>query len=98
MVKQLSLKQAALALAAVAAAVGGSGVVSAQGIDSLESKLYPNYVTDDMLLNADKDASNWLLYGRDYHTTRYSPLKQINKDNVKKLHPVWNLSFGVLEG
>ena len=32
------------------------GHVSAQGLDSAESKLYPNYVTDDMLLNADKDA------------------------------------------
>ena len=55
MVKQLSLKQAALSLAA-AAALGASGYVSAQGLDTLESKLYPNYVTDDMLLNADKDA------------------------------------------
>ena len=97
MVKQLSLKQAALSLAA-AAALGASGHVSAQGVDSAGSKLYPNYVTDDMLLNADKDASNWLHYGRDYQTTRYSPLKQVNKDNVKKLRPVWNLSFGVLEG
>ena len=97
MVKQLSLKQAALSLAAFAA-LGTSGYVSAQGLDSAESKLYPNYVTDDMLLNADKDASNWLLYGRDYQTTRYSPLKQVNKDTVGKLKPVWNLSFGVLEG
>ena len=56
-----------------------------QGVDTLESKLYPNYVTDDMLLNADKDAQNWLHYGRDYQTTRYSPLTQVNQDNVKKL-------------
>src|ERR1700674_3770281 len=98
MVKQsLHLKRAAVSVAAIAA-FGASGVVSAQGVDSLESKLYPNYVTDDMLLNADKDASNWLHYGRDYQTTRYSPLKQVNKDNVKKLRAVWNLSFGILEG
>ena len=97
MVKQLSLKKAALSLAATAA-LGASGYVGAQGVDSLESKLYPNYVTDDMLLNADKDASNWLLYGRDYQTTRYSPLKQVNRENIGKLRPVWNLSFGVLEG
>ena len=97
MVKQRSLKMAALSLAA-AAALSGSVYVSAQGLDSAESKLYPNYVTDDMLLNADKDASNWLLYGRDYQTTRYSPLREVNRDNVKKLRAVWNLSFGVLEG
>ena len=98
MVKQSShFKRAAVSLAAIAA-FGASGVVSAQGVDVLESKLYPNYVTDDMLLNADKDAQNWLHYGRDYQTTRYSPLTQINRDNVKKLRPAWNLSFGVLEG
>ncbi|HET9269472.1 MAG TPA: PQQ-binding-like beta-propeller repeat protein, partial [Vicinamibacterales bacterium] len=97
MVKQLSLKKAALAVAA-AAALGASAQVSAQGVDTLESKLYPNYVTDDMLLNADKDHSNWLHYGKDYQSTRYSALKQVNKDNVKRLRPVWNLSFGVLEG
>ena len=97
MVKQLSLKKAALSLAA-AAAMGAAGYVCAQGVDTLESKQYPNYVTDDMLLNADKDANNWLLYGRDYQTTRYSPLREVNRENVKRLRPVWNLSFGVLEG
>ena len=98
MVKQsLHFKRAAVSLAAIAA-FGASGVVSAQGLDSAESKLFANYVTDDMLLNADKDAQNWLLYGRDYQTTRYSPLTQVNRENVKKLTPVWNLSFGVLEG
>jgi alcohol dehydrogenase (cytochrome c) len=97
MVKQLSLKQAALTVAA-AAAFGTSVHVMAQGVDTLESKLYPRYVTDDMLLNADKDHSNWLHYGKDYESTRYSGLKQVNKDNVKNLKAVWNLSFGVLEG
>lgn len=97
MVKQLSLKNAALAMAA-AAAFGASAQVFAQGVDTLESKLYPRYVTDDMLLNADKDTQNWLHYGKDYESTRYSAAKQINKDNIKNLKPVWNLSFGVLEG
>jgi len=94
---KLSLKNAALAVAA-AAAFGASAQVFAQGVDTLESKLHPRYVTDDMLLNADKDTQNWLHYGKDYQTTRYSAAKQINKDNVKNLKPVWNLSFGVLEG
>jgi len=94
---KLSLKNAALTVAA-AAAFGASAQVFAQGVDTLESKLYPRYVTDDMLLNADKDTQNWLHYGKDYQTTRYSAASQINKDNVKNLKPVWNLSFGVLEG
>ncbi len=98
MVKQSShFKRAAVSLAALAA-FGASGVVSAVGVDVLEARLHPNYVTDDMLLNADKDAQNWLHYGKDYQTTRYSQLSQVNRDNVKKLKPVWNLTFGVLEG
>lgn len=87
-------KRAAI-VAALAVASSGAW---AQGLDSAESKLFANYVTDDMLLNADKDAQNWLLYGRDYQTTRYSPLTQVNQGNVKKLKAAWNLSFGVLDG
>ena len=72
--------------------------ISAQGVDILEAIQKPGYVTDDMLLNADKDPNNWLLYGRDYATTRFSPLTQINAGNIKKLVPKWSLSFGILEG
>ncbi len=98
MVKQtMHFKRVAVSAAAVAL-LGASGFVSAQGVDRLESTLYPNYVTDDMLLNADKDQQNWLHYGKDYQMTRYSGLSQVNRDNVKSLSPVWNLSFGVLEG
>jgi alcohol dehydrogenase (cytochrome c) len=98
MVKQsMHFKRVAVSAAAVAF-LGASGVVSAVGVDRLESQLYPNYVTDDMLLNADKDQQNWLHYGKDYEMTRYSGLSQINRDNVKSLKPAWNLSFGILEG
>lgn len=94
MVKQLLLKRAAV-VAALSVAAGG---VWAQGLDEAGAKLYPNFVTDDMLLNADKDASNWLLYGRDYQTTRYSPLASINQSNVRNLKAAWGMSFGVLDG
>jgi len=98
MVKQsLHFKRVAVSAAAVAL-LGASGIVSAAGVDRLESTLYPNYVTDDMLLNADKDQQNWLHYGKDYQMTRYSGLSQVNRDNVGSLKPAWNLSFGVLEG
>ncbi len=76
----------------------GPVAVSAQGVDTLEAVIKPNYVTDANLLAAAQDPNNWLHYGRDYATTRYSPLTQINVDNIKKLVPKWNLSFGVLEG
>lgn len=92
--KHLHIKGAAV-LAALTVASSGA---MATGLEQAEAKLFPNYVTDDMLLNADKDASNWLLYGRDYQTTRYSPLSTVNKGNIKNLKAAWNLSFGVLDG
>ena len=36
---------------------------------------------------------NVLTYGMGYHQNRYSPLKQINKPDVKRLVPVWSLSL-----
>src|SRR5207342_1573575 len=36
---------------------------------------------------------NVLTYGMGYHQQRYSPLKQINKSNVKRLVPVWSASL-----
>src|SRR5947208_14663875 len=42
-------------------------------------------VTFERLLNADKDAGNWLTYFRDYRGWRYSPLKQVNTTKVKRL-------------
>ena len=89
------------ALLAACAGFGAAfaGPSWAQGVDDIGApKQTPNYVTDDMLLNADKDSNNWLLYGRDYSTTRYAPIQQIDQSNVHKLVPKWQLSFGVLDG
>ena len=36
---------------------------------------------------------NVLTYGMGYHQNRFSPLNQINKGNVKKMVPVWNVSL-----
>jgi alcohol dehydrogenase (cytochrome c) len=58
----------------------------------------PPPVTEDMLLNAAKDADNWITYGRDYANTRFSPLAQIDPSNAKKLSAQWSFSFGVLDG
>lgn len=51
-------------------------------------------VTDARLLNADKDPNNWLTYYRTYNGWRFSPLSQINTQNVKRLTPKWMLSLG----
>jgi alcohol dehydrogenase (cytochrome c) len=49
--------------------------------------------TPDDLKNDGKNTDNVLTYGMGYHQNRYSPLKQIDKTNVKRLAPVWNLSL-----
>jgi alcohol dehydrogenase (cytochrome c) len=54
-------------------------------------------VTDDMLLNAHKETDNWRMVGRDYMSTRFSPLNQVNTKTVKRLVPKWGFSFGVLD-
>lgn len=54
-------------------------------------------VTEQMLLNAQNDAANWIMAPRDYSSTRYSPLTQIDTSNVKRMVPVWTFSFGTLD-
>jgi len=49
--------------------------------------------TLDDLKNDGRNPDNVLTYGMGYSQQRYSPLKQINKANVKRLVPVWNLSL-----
>ena len=40
-----------------------------------------------------KNTDNVLNYGMGYHQNRYSALKQINRQTVKKLVPAWNVSL-----
>ena len=49
--------------------------------------------TLDDLKNDGKNTDNILTYGMGYGENRYSPLKQIDKTNIKRLVPVWNLSL-----
>ena len=49
--------------------------------------------TLDDLKNDGKNTDNVLTYGMGYQQHRYSPLKQIDKSNLQRLVPVWNLSL-----
>ena len=40
-------------------------------------------------------AGQWPSYGRDYSNQRFSPLKQINRDNVAHLAPNWSYKSGI---
>lgn len=46
---------------------------------------------------AAKQDDEWAAYGRDAGGTRYSPLAQINRDNVRQLKVAWTHNTGALE-
>ena len=71
--------------AAAALALGAPGVSS------------QDYVTDAMLLEAGQDPNNWLMAPRDYSSTRFSPLSQIDTSTIRRMVPKWSFSFGVLD-
>ncbi|HTP96893.1 MAG TPA: PQQ-dependent dehydrogenase, methanol/ethanol family, partial [Burkholderiales bacterium] len=48
--------------------------------------------TTEELLNAGKNTDNVLTFGMGYDLKMFSPLKQIDKSNVKRLVPVWSFS------
>jgi quinoprotein glucose dehydrogenase len=47
-----------------------------------------------LILSAAARADEWVAYGRDLGSTRYSPLTQITPDNVAQLKPVWTFHTG----
>ena len=53
-------------------------------------------VTDARLV--DPEPRNWLMFRRTYDGWGYSPLEQINVENVASLAPVWTFSTSVNEG
>lgn len=48
--------------------------------------------------SATDDAGQWTMPAKDFASTRYSPLAQINAGNATGLRPVWTFSTGVLGG
>ena len=52
----------------------------------------PAPVTFQNLLNP--DPADWLMYSRTYDSQRYSPLEQINRQNVGRLQVAWTFDTG----
>jgi len=49
--------------------------------------------TAEELLNHGKNTENVTTFGMGYDLKMYSPLKQINKSNVRRLVPIWSFSL-----
>ncbi len=83
--RQLAL--AALLLAGVAGCKFGPGADQQQGA-----------INAQRLAQAGKDSANWLSTGRDYSEERFSPLGQINADNIGMLGLAWSHEFDTNRG
>jgi alcohol dehydrogenase (cytochrome c) len=52
----------------------------------------------ERLVNSDKEPQNWLNYGGNQASHRFSSLDQINKTNIKQLQTSWIFQTGELRG
>jgi len=57
-----------------------------------------NYNAIDQQQLDNPSPNNWILYRHSYDWHGFSPLDQVNTNNVKTLTPVWTVSTGVIEG
>ena len=51
-------------------------------------------ITTEMLVNPSPD--DWLMYSRTYDAQRFSPLKQITRENVGQLKTMWTHELGAM--
>lgn len=60
-----------------------------------ESLIEPEfaYITQERIIEADNEPGNWLSYGRNYEEQRFSPLTQINKNNIDDLELEWSFDM-----
>jgi alcohol dehydrogenase (cytochrome c) len=63
-----------------------------------EAKAPKVQVSNERLVASGRDKDNWLMYGHDYANLRFSPLEEINQNNVENLVPVWSFQTGVPDG
>ncbi len=77
----------------ISAALGAASLVAlaALAVPAQPAVRHDATVDAKRLLAADSpaNAGQWMTYGRDYSEQRYSPLKQINVDNVSRLGLAW---------
>jgi len=58
----------------------------------------PASIDSERILHADKEPGNWMSHGRTYSEQRFSPLKQINDQNVGRLGLTWYVDLDVRRG
>jgi PQQ-dependent dehydrogenase (methanol/ethanol family) len=81
-------------MAAVSIVVlGALGACSKQGSEPASAAANPDIgkadVDGNRIANADSEPGSWMSHGRTYSEQRYSPLDQINRENVSQLGLAW---------
>src|ERR1700745_1584354 len=67
----------------------GAVLVLAFGVAQVRAADAPASVDAKRMVSAERDAANWLSYGRTYSEQRFSPLSKITADNAKQLGLAW---------
>ena len=55
-------------------------------------------VTADRIVDADREPGNWMTHGRTYNEQRFSPLSQVNDQDVSKLGLTWSYDLDTHRG
>jgi alcohol dehydrogenase (cytochrome c)/quinohemoprotein ethanol dehydrogenase len=84
-------------LAAIVLLLSAAGCHSNSPATAQES-VSPANVDASRLVNADRQPGNWMSYGRTYNEQRFSPLKQINDQNVGQLALAWYVDLDSRRG
>ena len=58
----------------------------------LANPIFAN-INQERIINADNEPDSWLSHGRNYEEQRYSPLVQINKNNIDNLELAWSFDM-----
>jgi quinohemoprotein ethanol dehydrogenase len=66
--------------------------------ETSQQSVLPASVDESRMLHADQEPGNWMSYGRTYSEQRFSPLKQINDQNVGQLGLAWHVDLDIRRG
>ncbi len=68
-------------------------LVEESRIEKIELEKKIANITQKRIINADSEPNVWLSYGRNYEEQRFSPLTQINKNNINNLELAWSFDM-----
>src|SRR5262245_57896593 len=72
--------------------------VSQTAQDANPERIKPADVDSARIIGADREPGNWMSHGRDYGEQRFSPLKEVNDQNIGSLGLAWYYDFDTDRG